>query len=155
MRTIAVIVMLVALGAAPAIAAMRPTVAQVTQGLTCQCGCGLTVDNCNMPQCSFSVPLRSEVQSMIDRGQSGAQIIAFYRARYGEKVLSAPTTEGFNILAWVMPFAALFLGTGLVGLAFSRWRRKASNPLAAQALAREEFSDDLRRRLDDALKERN
>ena len=44
---------------APAFSAT--TVDDVSQGLTCQCGCGLTVANCNMPTCGFSVPMRGEI----------------------------------------------------------------------------------------------
>jgi cytochrome c-type biogenesis protein CcmH/NrfF len=73
-------------------AAERPTLAAISQGLTCQCGCGLTVANCNHPTCSFSVPVREQIEAMIGKGKSGTQIIAFYRQKYGEKILSAPTT---------------------------------------------------------------
>jgi len=91
-------------------AAETTTNEQVSQSLTCQCGCGLTVANCNMPTCSFSVPTRLEIDRMIGNGMGRAQIIAFYRHKYGEKVLSAPTAEGFNLLAWTMPFIALVVG---------------------------------------------
>ncbi len=109
---------------------------EVTQGLTCQCGCGLTVANCNHPNCSFSVPIRTEVAAMLAKGKTRAQIIAFYRSKYGEKVLSAPTTEGFNILAWVMPFVALALGGGFIVMMFGRWRRQSpSLPAGPDAVA--------------------
>ena len=136
-------------------AAKPPTEAQVSQSLTCQCGCGLTVANCNMPTCSFSVPLRAEIDQMIGKGMSGPQIISFYRHKFGEKVLSAPTTEGFNLLAWTMPFIAIVVGGGLIVLAFGRWRSVAPTPApatpASDAIA---FDPVLRRRLEDELKER-
>ena len=50
--------------------------------------------------------MRGEIQRMIDKGMDRPAIIAIYRTKYGEKILSAPTTEGFNLLAWVMPFFA-------------------------------------------------
>jgi cytochrome c-type biogenesis protein CcmH len=103
-------------------AAERPTLAIISQALTCQCGCGLTVANCNHPTCSFSVPVREQIESMIGKGESGAQIIAFYRQKYGEKVLSAPTTEGFNMVAWVMPFLVVVLGGAVIVYTASRWR---------------------------------
>lgn len=132
------------------------TTAQVSEGLTCQCGCGLTVANCNMPTCGFSVPIRAEIDGMIRKGMSRAQILAFYRHKYGEKVLSAPTAEGFNLLAWTMPFIALVLGAGLMALAVRRWR---SNPPSAPsdlkpASEPSSFDPELRRRLENELKER-
>jgi cytochrome c-type biogenesis protein CcmH len=130
-----------------------PTNSQVSEALTCQCGCGLTVANCNMPTCSFSVPMRSEIDRMIDEGKTRAQIIAFYRHQYGEKILSAPTTEGFNLLAWTIPFIALALGGGAIAFAFGRWHSPASSELkpGAQPAA---FDPELRRKLEQELQER-
>jgi cytochrome c-type biogenesis protein CcmH len=95
---------------------------EIAEGLTCQCGCGLTVANCNHPNCSFSVPMREHIDTMLAHGMGRAEIIAYFRKQYGEKILSAPTTQGFNLLAWTMPFAALLVGGGLVVLMMGRWR---------------------------------
>ena len=139
-------------------AAETTTTAEVSQGLTCQCGCGLTVANCNMPTCGFSVPLRAEIDDMIRKGNNRAQIIAFYRHKYGEKVLSAPTAEGFNLLAWTMPFVALVLGGGLMVLVVGRWRSNSPSPSAPSgskpAGEPSSFDSELRRRLENELKER-
>ena len=137
-------------------AAESTTNEQVSEGLTCQCGCGLTVANCNMPTCGFSVPLRAEVDGMIRKGMGSAQIIAFYRHKYGEKVLSAPTTEGFNLLAWTMPFIALALGGGVVVLVVGRWRSNPSSapPASEPGAEPSAFDPELRRRLEKELKER-
>jgi cytochrome c-type biogenesis protein CcmH len=139
-------------------AAVRPTLAQVSEGLTCQCGCGLTVANCNHPTCEFSVPVRAEIQKMIDKGKTGPEIIAFYRNKYGEKVLSAPTAQGFNLLAWIMPFLAIAVGGTLIGFAARRWRSAAPEAPVPDAGAADahasRFNADLKRRLDDELKER-
>ena len=137
-------------------AAETPTNAQVSEGLTCQCGCGLTVANCNMPTCGFSVPIHADIDRMIRKGMSRAQIITFYRHQYGEKVLSAPTAEGFNLLAWTMPFIALALGGGLMVLAFGRWRSYPPSAPSDSKPAGEpsSFDPELRRRLENELKER-
>ena len=154
-RVVAIIALALMLAAAPrAVAAARTTVNQVSQGLTCQCGCGLTVANCNHPQCSFSVPLRGEIEAMISHGETREQILAYYRHKFGEKILSAPTTEGFNLLAWTMPFVAIVLGGGFIALAFTRWRKAPapSQPSPAEPEP-SAFDSDLRRRLENELKE--
>ncbi|MGB8414254.1 MAG: cytochrome c-type biogenesis protein CcmH [Candidatus Binatus sp.] len=139
-------------------AAETTTTAEVAEGLTCQCGCGLTVANCNMPTCGFSVPIRAEIDAMIRKGMSRAQILAFYRHKYGEKILSAPTAEGFNLLAWTMPFIALVLGGGLMVLVVGRWRSNSPLPSAPPgskpAGEPSSFDPELRRRLENELKER-
>lgn len=137
-------------------AAENLTNSDVSEGLTCQCGCGLTVANCNMPTCGFSVPMRREIDRMIGEGKSRAQIIAFYRREYGEKILSAPTTEGFNILAWTMPFIALALGGGLMVFAVGRWHsHRSSTPADSNPGApATPFDPELRRKLEKELEER-
>ncbi len=136
----------------------RPTVANISQGLTCQCGCGLTVANCNHPTCSFSVPVREEIESMIGKGKSSSEIIAFYRHKYGEKVLSAPTTEGFNILAWLMPFVAVALGGVFIAYTASRWRSRPARDDASSADAEsslQAFDPQLKHRLEEEIRERS
>jgi cytochrome c-type biogenesis protein CcmH len=130
----------------------KTSVQEVSEGLTCQCGCGLTVANCNHPQCEFSVPVRDEIGKMIAQRMGREQIIGFFRAKYGEKILSAPTSEGFNLLAWIMPFAAIFAGCFIIVGAISRWR---ANPVGVGAALPGGFEDDpeLKRQLEQEMRE--
>ncbi len=103
---------------------------EVEEALTCQCGCGLTVANCNHLQCGFAIPVREEIAAALAAGETGEQIIAGYRTEYGEKVLSAPTKEGFNLLAWITPYAAILFGALVIVLTVRRW----TGTLPAEAL---------------------
>ncbi|HLW72373.1 MAG TPA: cytochrome c-type biogenesis protein CcmH [Candidatus Binataceae bacterium] len=147
------IILIVLLGFGPALvlrADNRPSADAIADGLTCQCGCGLTVANCNHPQCEFSVPVRTQIEAMIARGLSGRQILASYRAKYGEKILSSPTTSGFNLVAWLMPFGAIFAGGGLIFMLFGRWRSRPPPPTApADGVA---FDPALREQLEGEVK---
>lgn len=129
------------------------TLQAVSEALTCQCGCGLTVANCNHPQCEFAVPVRAQIEGMISRGMSRAAIIGYFRGKYGEKILSAPTTEGFNLLAWIMPFAALAAGGALIFLAVGRWHSKLPGPPPSVLAGDSAFDSELKRRLERELKE--
>jgi cytochrome c-type biogenesis protein CcmH len=154
LRTLIVAALFLLLIVAPSFAST--TVDDVSQGLTCQCGCGLTVANCNHPECNFSVPLRREIAQMIDKGMDRPAIIAFYRVKFGEKILSAPTTEGFNLLAWVMPFLALAIGGGFIVAMLGRWRRDSPALLSgADAVAQRVpvIDPKLREKLDAEVKE--
>jgi cytochrome c-type biogenesis protein CcmH/NrfF len=124
---------------------------EVAEGLTCQCGCGLTVANCNHPSCSFSVPMRQKIDAMLAGGMGRAEIIAYFRSQYGEKILSAPTTTGFNLLAWTMPFAAIVLGGLIVAVVMGRWRG-SSQPAPPEPPTR--IDPVLRERLEREIKER-
>ena len=105
---------------------------EVEESLTCQCGCGLTVHSCNHLQCPSGEPIKKEVADRLARGEDKETIIGAFRARYGEKVLSAPTFSGFNWLAWIMPFAAVLAGAVGVTIVVRRWAR-APAPVASQS----------------------
>ena len=45
---------------------------------------------------------------------------------YGEKVLSSPTTTGFNLVAWITPFVFVMAGAVLIGLMSTRWIKRES-----------------------------
>jgi len=100
------------------------------ESLTCQCGCGLTVHACNHLNCPSAGPLREEIRAQMALGKTKAEILTYFRNKYGEKILSAPTTTGFNVVAWVMPFALMILGGLIVGVTIMRWsgRRRRESP---------------------------
>ena len=65
---------------------------------------------------------------MLQQGQSDEQVIASFISEYGEKVLAAPTTTGFNRVAWIMPGVVFALGLFLVALVVRNWKLR---PVAA------------------------
>lgn len=83
--------------------------------LVCQCGCNEQLSVCSMQNCSSAVPMRAEIRERLLKGESVDAIIDSFVARYGKKVLSAPTMKGFDVTAWVMPFLIFCLGIVVVG----------------------------------------
>jgi cytochrome c-type biogenesis protein CcmH len=68
---------------------------------------------------------REFIQSLIDQGQSEAQIKRSLVAQYGPSVLGLPSTHGFDLTAYLVPLAVvLALMIMLAGL-LPRWRRHA------------------------------
>ena len=88
------------------------TQSEIEEALTCQCGCGLTVHSCNHVQCPSGIPLKEEIAGQLAAGKTGAEVLTYFSTKYGEKILSSPTTTGFNLVAWVTPFAAVFVRRG-------------------------------------------
>lgn len=83
----------------------------VQKELMCQCGCTMVVDVCD---CDTANQIRAKITEFMDQGQSKDQIVAYFVSQYGEKMLSSPPKKGFNLVAWVVPFAAVIVaGTGL------------------------------------------
>ncbi len=106
---------------------------ELEESLTCQCGCGLTVHSCNHLQCPSAIPLREEIRAQMNQGKDKAAILAYFSDKYGEKILSAPTTVGFNLVAWVAPFVVLGAGAIFLGIALKRWSGRNRPPSAPPA----------------------
>ncbi len=82
--------------------------------LVCQCGCSEQLSVCAMQNCSSATPMRAEIRERLQKGDTVDQIVDSFVMRYGKKVLSAPTTKGFDLSAWIMPFVILCLGLAVV-----------------------------------------
>ena len=134
-----------------ALAAPAATQQEIEESLTCQCGCGLTVHACNHLQCPSGEPIKKEISDRLAHGEDKEAILAAFRARYGEKVLSSPTFRGFNWLAWITPFAAVLAGALGVALVIRRWVRTPPAPTAAPST--HAADEALRRRLARELEE--
>jgi cytochrome c-type biogenesis protein CcmH/NrfF len=68
--------------------------------------------------------------------------------KYGPTVLAAPTTTGFNRLAWIMPFAALGGGILLTITIVRAWKHRPAFPaVAAPANVSTAALDSLRHRV--------
>jgi cytochrome c-type biogenesis protein CcmH/NrfF len=128
--------------AAPTLAVTQQ---EVEESLTCQCGCGLTVHSCNHLQCPSGEPMKKDIAERLARGESKETILAAFRGRYGEKVLSSPTFAGFNWLAWITPFAVVLAGAGGLALVIRRWVRAPIEKAPPRPAT--EGDDELRRRL--------
>jgi cytochrome c-type biogenesis protein CcmH len=134
-----------------AIALAVPTTQEVEEALSCQCGCGLTVHSCNHLQCGFAVPTKQTIAEQMSQGKGKEEITAAFVARYGEKVLSAPTTSGFNLAAWITPFLVVFVGGVLIGLVSLRWSRRSLQNESGRSSAPaspEQHRDRLKKELD-------
>jgi cytochrome c-type biogenesis protein CcmH/NrfF len=113
----------------------RVSFQDVEESLTCQCGCGLTVHSCNHLQCPSAIPLREEIRAQMEEGKDRQAILAYFSDKYGEKILSSPTTVGFNLVAWVAPFVVIGLGGVFLGVTLKRWSRRRPTVPEAPSVA--------------------
>src|SRR5262249_15123694 len=59
----------------------------------------------------------AELRTAINNGMTDQQVLDSFAAKYGATVLAAPRTHGFDLVAWIAPFAVLaaaLLGTFLL-----------------------------------------
>ena len=101
----------------------------------CQCGCNLDVYTCRTTDfaCSVSPAMHADVMGLVAGGHTTREILAAFKAVYGEKVLMAPVKSGFNLVGYSMPFVALAAGAVIVSALLKRWKSRAPLPAAVAA----------------------
>ena len=116
----------------------------VERMLSCPCPCTLDVFTCrtSMP-CGFSPRLHADVVALANGGYSADEIIAAFEQAYGEKILMAPTKEGFNWVGWIAPFAAVGGGALVAGALIRQWGRRALQRRTATPVPIEASDDEM------------
>jgi cytochrome c-type biogenesis protein CcmH len=114
-------------------------------GLMCMCGCNQVLLECNHVGCTYSERMRNELTAAIERGDSDSLVLQSFVQKYGNTVLAAPTTTGFNRVAWIMPFAVFGLSIVLTVWLVRLWKARAvAQPVPRPNLGVEQL-DDLRK----------
>lgn len=105
--------------------------------LMCTCGCAEILGECNHVGCPNSTGELNELRAGIAKGLSDKEILDTFVAKYGAVVLAAPTTHGFDLVAWIAPFAvfaAALLGTILLVRRWSVGRSQAAQAAGSSAV---------------------
>jgi cytochrome c-type biogenesis protein CcmH/NrfF len=111
---------------------LTPEVKRVGLRLACLCGaCKNTVGDCPMLECHSAKPARVKIATLQKEGKSDDAIVQSFVSEQGNQALSSPPNEGFHLLAWWTPVAAI--AVGLLGI---YWfiRRYYMKPAAVQPL---------------------
>ncbi len=92
-------------------------------------------------QTAAAAAIRREITALLEAGQSPEQVRQHFVDRYGEWILVEPRSA----LVWLLPAAALVLGTGLLAW----WlRRGRSVPTTAAEPASDPIRDQIREELE-------
>jgi len=98
--------------------------------MMCTCGCGQILLECNHVGCQSSDKMRNQLLAALDRGDNDDLILQGFVQEYGPTVVAAPSTTGFNRVAWVMPALALIFGMAFVVFVVRAWKNKPAPALA-------------------------
>lgn len=105
---------------------ITPDIRRVGMKLACLCGsCKNSVGDCPMLACHYAMPAREKIRDLQAQGKSDQQIIDQFVADEGLRALVVPPAEGFNLLAWLMPFAMLGIGLAAIWWFIKRYAKPA------------------------------
>lgn len=125
-----------------------PLERELQRSLVCMCGtCGhKLLSEC---ACGTAAMMREELAEQVKLGKDKEQVFAYFVAKYGsQEPLGAPIDEGFNRLAWLVPYLLGGGGALAVGLAATKWSRPQQTTSAPAAAV----DPRLEARLDDELR---
>lgn len=152
-RRVGAFVAIFLLGLAMPALAYGAVISDVSGKIICQCGCGAVLDQCPHQDCGWGVPAKDFIQQQLTAGKTPDDLLRYYVSQYGQKVLAAPPKSGFNITAWVTPFALLLGGAVGIYSLVRMWAAEGRERDAGAAAPRPmDESDPLVQRLENELK---
>jgi len=107
---------------------------------------GLLIANCPSPG---AADLKEQIRIQLAAGVPPDSVRARLRAAYGSEVDAVPRAEGFGLLAWIMPAAALLSG----GVVLAWWLRRRGGLPASPAAPTAALDAEAQARLDRELAE--
>jgi cytochrome c-type biogenesis protein CcmH len=107
----------------------------VARELWCPLCNGVRLDNCELRAC---IQMREVIAQKLMAGESKEQIKAYFVEQYGDVVLGAPSGQGFNLVAWILPALAAAVGLGWLAF-FVRGLLRRRPALLQQPMAEEEY----------------
>ena len=114
--------------------------------LMCMCGCNQVLLECNHVGCAYSERMRNELTASLERGDNDSLALQSFVQKYGNTVLSAPTTSGFNVIAWIMPFAVFAAASALTVWLVRLWKSRPVAHLVAHPNLGSDELDELRKK---------
>jgi cytochrome c-type biogenesis protein CcmH len=120
----------------------RPTLADLEGEVMCPV-CNTTLDQSSSPAAR---QIKNFIALRIEAGDSKDQIKDNLVAEYGPQILAAPPTEGFDLLAWLLPLVGLVGGALVLAALAWHWSRRREPRGGSPAL-----SPALERRVDEEL----
>lgn len=146
LRRLAALVAAVALTVTPLAPALAQGVneQELYRELRCP-SCGTSLDISNAPAAQ---QIKQFVREQAAMGKSADEIKDALVAEFGREVLATPPKEGFDLVAWVVPGAAVAIGLAAIPVLTRAWARRGGRTAPAGADATPEELERLQKELD-------
>lgn len=121
---------------------------RVAKQLYCPVCPNTPLDVCETKACE---DWRAQIRDQLSQGWTDQQIIDYFVAQYGERVLAEPQRKGFTSLVWFLPFIAVLIGIWVVYEILNNWRKQ--KPVLATAAPLPEIPDDILKKIEREIQE--
>jgi cytochrome c-type biogenesis protein CcmH len=121
---------------------------RVAKQLYCPVCPNTPLDVCETKACE---DWRAQIRDQLSEGWTDQQVIDYFVAQYGERVLAEPQRKGFTSLVWFLPVIVILVGLGVVYEVLKNWRKQ--KPVVVVAKAAPEIPEAVLRRIERELQE--
>ena len=77
--------------------------------------------------------MRGLIRDRLERGETREEVMAYFVSKYGEWILLSPRPSGFNLIVWILPFAAVLAGAVGIFAVVRHWNVRARVRAAGMA----------------------
>lgn len=123
-------------------------VLRVAKQLYCPVCPNTPLDVCETKACE---DWRAQIRDQLSEGWTDQQIIDYFVAQYGQRVLAEPQRKGFTSLVWFLPVIVVLVGLGIVYEILRNWRKQKPAPVAS--VSTPAISDATLRRIEREIRE--
>ena len=121
---------------------------RVAKQLYCPVCPNTPLDVCETKACQ---DWRAQIRDQLAEGWTDQQVIDYFVAQYGERVLAEPQRKGFTSLVWFLPLVAVLLGLGIVYEILKNWRRQKPAPVISAPLT--QIPDEILKKIEREIRE--
>jgi cytochrome c-type biogenesis protein CcmH len=100
---------------------------RIAKQLYCPVCPNTPLDVCETKACE---DWRELIRQKLEAGESDREIIDYFVAQYGERVLATPPPRGFNLVGYTVPPLLLLAGVAFLAFVLRAWTRRPA-PFAA------------------------
>jgi cytochrome c-type biogenesis protein CcmH len=92
---------------------------RIAKNLYCPVCPNTALDVCETKACQ---DWRAQIRDQLAAGWTEEQVVDYFVAQYGERVLAEPRRKGFTSLVWVLPAVAALAGIVVGARVLANWR---------------------------------
>lgn len=123
-------------------------VLRVAKNLYCPVCPNTPLDVCQTKACE---DWRAQIRDQLSEGWTDQQIIDYFVAQYGQRVLAEPQRKGFTSLVWFLPLIVVLVGLAVVYELLKNWRKQKPEPVSLPATPH--IPDELLKKIEREIRE--
>ena len=121
---------------------------RVAKQLYCPVCPNTPLDVCETKACE---DWRAQIRDQLSQGWTDQQIIDYFMAQFGERVLAEPQRKGFTSLVWFLPLIVVLVGLGIVYEILRNWRKQ--KPVSVPAVSVPDIPEAIRQKIEREIQE--